>query len=111
LEINSERDQKFPVFAENIQKFQREIDDILCISKHSEREKNLSVDEYWSEIENETELIKLERSMERINKFSRRDIEGDQSQHERREKRMLDRAIKRKAGQISHKIYSETELQ
>ena len=49
--------------------------------------------------------------MERINKFSRRDIEGDQSQHERREQRMYERAIKRKAGQISHKLYSETELQ
>lgn len=99
------------MFAENIKQFQSEVDEILGISKHTQNTNNLSNNEYWNEISNETELLKLERSMERINKFSRRDIEGDLSQHDRREKRYIERAIKRKAGNISHKIYSESELQ
>jgi len=87
LEINAEREQKFPMFAENIKQFQIEVDNILGITKHTEVNSSLTNSQYWNEISNETELLKLERSMERINKFARRDIEGDQSQHERREKR------------------------
>jgi len=45
LEINAEREQKFPVFAENIKVFQSEIDDILSISKHSERTSSLNIQE------------------------------------------------------------------
>lgn len=104
LEINNEREEKFPIFAENIKQFQLEVDEIMGITKHTENNTSLSNDQYWDEVSNETGLLKLERSMERINKFARRDIEGDQTQHERREKRQIDRAIKRKAGNISHKI-------
>jgi len=75
------------MFAENIKQFQIEVDNILGITKHTEVNSSLTNSQYWNEISNETELLKLERSMERINKFARRDIEGDQSQHERREKR------------------------
>lgn len=87
MEINNEREQKFPIFAENIKQFQLEVDEIMGITKHTENNTSLSNDQYWDEVSNETGLLKLERSMERINKFARRDIEGDQSQHERREKR------------------------
>lgn len=87
MELNAEREQKFPIFLENIKQFQIEVDNLLGITKHAENNSSLSNDQYWSEISNETELLKLQRSMERINKFARRDIEGDQSQHERREKR------------------------
>jgi len=59
----------------------------MGITKHTENNTSLSNDQYWDEVSNETGLLKLERSMERINKFARRDIEGDLTQHERREKR------------------------
>jgi len=91
--------------------FEKEVDDILGMTKIYEHNLSLNTDEYTSEIENETELLKLERSFARINKFARRDIEGDTSQHEIREKRMLERAILRTASNTIHEFYSESELQ
>lgn len=66
---------------------------------------------YNHEIDNEVELLKLERSMARINRFSRRELENSPEDHERKEKRMLNRAIVRKVHQVKHELYSESELQ
>jgi len=102
LEKDHERHQKLEAFTNNLKIFEQEVEEILGLDKVQNRKESLNNDEYVSEVENETELLKLERSFQRINKFARRDIEGDQTQHERREKRMLERAVLRKATQTTH---------
>jgi len=83
----------------------------LGLDKVHEFDTRLNNEEYNYEVENETELLKLERSLKRINRFARRELENKPEDHKRREKRMLDRAVIRKVHQVTHDFYTEAELQ
>lgn len=110
MELHKEREEKAKLFFENLKTFEEEVNQIMGLNNLN-KTNILTNDDYKSEIENEIELQKLERSLARINKFARRELESDESQHPRREKRMTDRAVLRKVTGTTHKIYTESELQ